>query len=590
MFLLLTASQGHAQSQPPLGLWASELGFGRELHGKLIVERKGSEWIARLGSVEARFKPNGDSVRFAFPAELGQFRGAFTADRSAIHGWWIQPEDQSVPFMGDPGSLGQTFTTKLTLRLEQPNVWSGEVVPLENRYTLYLSIWKAPSGKTGAAFRNPERNHRGGSAVFYARMEGDSLVLFVPGDSTEPEFRRTAYFDQKTKQITIFWPALNRYMVLAPRPEDQAASLFPRLPRGLKYSYAEPLPESDGWRSTRASAVGMDESKLASLVQSIADTMPTLGRAPFIHSLLIARHGKIVLEEYFAGYERARPHDTRSVGKTFASVMLGALMYEGNKVRPETRITDLLPSLRPFANSDPRKNQITLAHLMTHSSGLACDDDDDESPGQENRMQRQSVRNWWKYMLDLPMTHNPGEWYAYCSGGSNLVGAAVATAAKTWLPEVFDRTIARPLQFHRYYYNLMPTGEGYTGGGVYMRPRDLLKVGQLFLDSGVWNGKRIVSKQWVALSTTKHIQWPRRNENVSEGQDGYMWHLNDVKVGNRLYREFEANGNGGQLLMVYPELDLVVVFTAGNYSNGGVWSMFRDDLIVNRIIPAIRDR
>ena len=69
-----------------------------------------------------------------------------------------------------------------------------------------------------------------------------------------------------------------------------------------------------------------------------------------------------------------------------------------------------------------------------------------------------------------------------------------------------------------------------------------------------------------------------------------MWHLNDVKVGNRLYREFEANGNGGQLLMVYAELDLVVVFTAGNYSNGGVWSMFRDDLIVNRIIPAIKDR
>ena len=91
-------------------------------------------------------------------------------------------------------------------------------------------------------------------------------------------------------------------------------------------------------------------------------------------------------------------------------------------------------------------------------------------------------------------------------------------------------------------------------------------------------------------SLTKHIQWHQRDENVSEGQDGYAWHLNDVKVGDRLYREFEANGNGGQLLMVYPELDLVVVFTAGNYGNGGVWGMFRSDITANRIISAIEDR
>jgi CubicO group peptidase (beta-lactamase class C family) len=270
--------------------------------------------------------------------------------------------------------------------------------------------------------------------------------------------------------------------------------------------------------------------------------------------------------------------------------MLGAAMLQGVRVTPATPIAPLLAREWPVANPDPRKQNITLAHLMTHTSGLACDDNDNDSPGNEGTMQSQTAQpDWWKYILDLPMKYDPGTHYAYCSGGSNLVGGAVAVATKTWLPELFDRTIARPLQFGRYYYDLQPTLEGYTGGGVLMRPRDLLKIGQLYLDGGVWNGKRIVSQPWVNLSTAKHFEWPYQNENVSAGSDGYAWHLNTLKSGTRTYREYEANGNGGQLLMVMPELDLVVVFTAGNYQGGGVWGRFRDDLVPNAIIPAIRN-
>ena len=94
-------------------------------------------------------------------------------------------------------------------------------------------------------------------------------------------------------------------------------------------------------------------------------------------------------------------------------------------------------------------------------------------------------------------------------------------------------------------------------------------------------------QSWVTLSTRKHFEWPYQSENVSAGMDGYAWHLNTLKSGGRTYSEYEANGNGGQLLMVIPELDLVVVFTAGNYQNGGVWGRFRDDLVPNAIIPAI---
>jgi len=112
--------------------------------------------------------------------------------------------------------------------------------------------------------------------------------------------------------------------------------------------------------------------------------------------------------------------------------------------------------------------------------------------------------DWWKYTLDLPMAHDPGSRYAYCSATINLAGAALTTATATWQPELFERTVARPLQFGPHYWNLMPTDEGYLGGGAYLLPRDLLKVGQAYLDDGVRHGHQIVEKEWIATSTAPH--------------------------------------------------------------------------------------
>jgi CubicO group peptidase (beta-lactamase class C family) len=205
--------------------------------------------------------------------------------------------------------------------------------------------------------------------------------------------------------------------------------------------------------------------------------------------------------------------------------------------------------------------------------------------------------DYWQYMLDLPMVHDPGSRYAYCSGGTNLVGGALTRATATWLPDLFDRTMARPLQFGRYYYNLTPTLDGYLGGGVFMRPRDLLKVGQVYLNGGVWHGRRLVDSSWVTRSTSRQMEISEATTGLDSTQfpefynkawDGYAWHLSELHSGERTYREYEASGNGGQLLMVVPELDLVVVFTAGNYMYGGVWQRFRDVLLANVIIPALQ--
>jgi CubicO group peptidase (beta-lactamase class C family) len=269
-------------------------------------------------------------------------------------------------------------------------------------------------------------------------------------------------------------------------------------------------------------------------------------------------------------------------------VLVGAAIQKGFHIAASSSITQLLASRRPFENPDPRKDRITLAHLMTHGSGLDCDDNIDSSPGGEDNMQSQTAKpDWWKYMLDLKLINDPGTHFAYCSGSMNLVGAAVTVATNTWLPEFFDRSIAKPLEFGRYYYNLMPTGEAYTGGGVFMRPRDLLKIGQLYLNGGAWNGKQIVSKAWVRESTRPQTPAPGAPADTISGTDGYAWHLGYMKSQGRSYRWYQSNGNGGQLLIVLPELDLVVVFTAGNYGNFQVWGKFQSDLTANAILPAL---
>ncbi len=415
---------------------------------------------------------------------------------------------------------------------------------------------------------------------------------------TAARFRHDAVLLQGPERIRIAWPELGHDVELTRRSPTEAASFFPRPPGEPAYAYRRPEEIGDGWRTAPAGETGIDEAALTRMIQDIIDSDPAARPPMLIHSMLVAHRGRLVLEEYFFGHDRETPHDTRSAGKTFSSVMLGAAMMEGAPISPETRIYPLLAARGPFANPDPRKDRISLAHLMTHSAGLACNDNDDASPGNENTMQSQDAQpDWWKHTLDLPMAFDPGVRYAYCSANINLVGGALTTATRTWLPEYFARTVAEPLQFGRWHWNLMPTGEGYIGGGAWLRPRDLLKIGQAFLDGGVWNGRRIVPADWVTASTAPRMEISPATTGYSAeefgnyygaGADALAWHMSPLTVGGRTVAGYAATGNGGQVLLVIPEYELAVVFTGGNYRQGGVWGRWGQQIVGDRIIPAIR--
>jgi CubicO group peptidase (beta-lactamase class C family) len=198
------------------------------------------------------------------------------------------------------------------------------------------------------------------------------------------------------------------------------------------------------------------------------------------------------------------------------------------------------------------------------------------------------------------MAHDPGTRYAYCSGNINLAGGALTEATKTWLPELFRSQVADPLQFGAWHWNLMPNGEGYLGGGAFLRPRDLLKVGQVYLNGGTWNGRRIVDASWVASSTKPRMAITPETTGYSAedfgnyygegGADALAWHMSPLKVRGRTVSGYAATGNGGQVLLVIPEYELAVVFTGGNYRQGGVWGRWAQQIIGDQVIPAIRRR
>jgi CubicO group peptidase (beta-lactamase class C family) len=577
-----------------IGIWASSIRFGPELQGQLSVSREGSAWGASIGQVATRFSATGAEIRFSFPNNLGGFRGRLVNKDRSIEGFWLQPSGETAD-RRDPGGSGQPFATPMILRSRGRGIWSGTVVPVEDRFTLYLKVFRNPEGVLAAAFRNPEYNANGGTSQYLVSRDGDRIRFFLKYDGGE--ISHDAMLLRGPDRLRITWPGLDRTIELSRTTPAAASAFFPRPPESPSYRYRRPDSLADGWQATSGSALGVDEAALTGLVQKIVESDPAARGAPLIHSLVVAYRGKLVLEEYFFGHSRETPHDIRSAGKTFSSILMGAAIMNGSRLSPETKVYDLLSGLGPFANPDPRKSRVTLAHLMTHSAGLACNDYDENSPGNEGTMQSQDQQpDWWKYTLDLPMVHEPGQRYAYCSANTNLMGAVLKQATGTWLPELFDRSIARPLQFGRYHWNLAANDEGYLGGGAFIRPRDLLKIGQTYLDGGIWRGKRIVPAAWVQESTIPRMEISPTTTGIKEeefgnsygrGHDGLAWHINPLSIGGRPLKSYEANGNGGQIILVVPEYDLTVVFTGGNYLQGGVWSRWRQQIVGDQIIPAL---
>lgn len=337
------------------------------------------------------------------------------------------------------------------------------------------------------------------------------------------------------------------------------------------YTYHEPKNIADGWSVSSLNEQGIDPAPVVELVTKIRKNEYT-----GISSILLARHDKLVLDEYFGEGERDNIHSMRSASKALTGMLVGIAIDKNFIKNVDEKVLSYFPEyVGEIDNWDERKRDITVSHLLTMTSGVK---------GNEDAMY--PTDDWIKFYLDQPLANNPGEAFSYATSGVVTLGNIITKASGLRVPAFTDRYLFGPLGITEYRWPYTSSrGDQHlamTGGGLNLRPRDMLKLGQLYLNGGQWNGKQIVSKTWVDASTRVHATSDYKGEDY-----GYHWRMIDRVVNGLEIRSNEAWGNGGQFVMIFPSLDLVAVFTGENYA------MFPEmeqpfEMIDKYILPAIR--
>lgn len=579
LFGLAFYSAGYSKAEPSdnelIGMWEGKRVAGPEVRGDLYITLKNDNWLVDVAgyklSIPAKRIRENIELSFSIPGNRGSFTGVLDRTSSQISGHWTQPRTINH---------GSSYKSPVILKPQDDHIWHGEIAPLSDEFSLFLPVWKRPDGSLGAFLRNPDR----GLGAFYNvdRVErvGDSVhwIGRLFRNSEETILTEAQY---QTGQMTVNIRGNIYQMRLL--TDDSDSHFYARGKRPKPFKYSPPLfIKKDGWQVTTLKKSGINEEGISQFVDDVVLKAADSIDDPYIHGILIARSGKLVLEEYFHGFYRNKAHDTRSASKSLTAVLAGAVIHSGAPLTLTSPVFETILSKATGNESiaDPRQQKINLKHLLSMSSGLDCDDRDSSSKGGENTMQAQEQQpSWYRYTMDLDMLRDPGEKAVYCSAGMNLVGAVLTAATGRTIEQLFMELIARPLHTEYYYLNLSPTGQPYMGGGIYWQPRDFMKIGQVMLNGGTWNGQRIVSENFAkqSVSAIYHMQ--------DKGY-GYGWWSTQYPYKGRQVSAFFAAGNGGQIVMGIPELDLLVAFYAGNYSHRTA-RRIQQEFVPKYILPAI---
>ena len=362
---------------------------------------------------------------------------------------------------------------------------------------------------------------------------------------------------------------------------ESAALAWPRT-KGQEtsnYQYKSPVDMHDGIAVGDIASSPLGAVTANAIVRAILD-----GTYNDVHSVLLYQNKKLVLEEYFYGYNAQRPHQLRSATKSVVSALAGIAIDRRALSGVNERVM-LAMSYSSYANPDPRKTAITVGDFLSMSSGLDCDDHSSTSPGRETVLD--DSPDWVKATLDLPMINDPGTKGYYCSGGVSVVGRMTENAVHLPLPEFAQKYLFGPLGMARtdwtWNYDLTSADKEYSQ--IHLRSRDMLKLGILFEDGGRWHGRRIISESWVNTSTAEHSLV----DNVSYG---YFWwrHTFNVEMpgGAEQVVVIAAQGNGGQKIYIAPKYHLVAVFTSGGYNADSTPpNTIMEKLILPRLMKAV---
>jgi CubicO group peptidase (beta-lactamase class C family) len=304
------------------------------------------------------------------------------------------------------------------------------------------------------------------------------------------------------------------------------------------------VPEADywptqSWLTSTPEEQGLDSAKLAEgLLKIQQKNIP-------IHSLIIVRNGRMVLNATFYPYNGQSPHSVGSVTKSLTTLLIGIAIDQG-KLSLDDKLVSFFPD-SSLANPDDRKNNIRIRDLASMSSGFECI----YEPNEPTVQAMETSPNWVQFGLDLPMAHKPGTHWEYCGVGMHLLSAILEKATGMTALEFARQNLFKPLGIQEVFWPADPQGVHMGAGNTRLLPKDMAKIGYLYLHGGVWDGKQIVSRSWVEESVKKHFDVPNGD------RYGYGW----WSSGNGSGRSFFAQGNGGQRIVVNPGYNSIVVTT-----------------------------
>ncbi|MEY8759840.1 serine hydrolase domain-containing protein [Chryseobacterium tongliaoense] len=333
----------------------------------------------------------------------------------------------------------------------------------------------------------------------------------------------------------------------------------------------QPIQPNSGWK---VSDEKINAEKIKILNRKIAEN-----RFRDITGIVVIKNNKLLLEEYFSQSGRDSLQDTRSVEKSFASALTGMAIQDGYLKNEDQKISEFY-DLKAFKNPSLNKDNVTIKNLLTMSSGFDGNDDNYDSPGNEENMY--PTDNWIKFVLDLPMTENtPGKTWAYFTAGVVLTGDILDKSIPKGLENYASQKLFKPLGISHYQWQYTPQHKVSMAGGLRMRALDFAKFGQLYKSNGTWNGKRIIDQNWIRKSFTNYF-----SDNKDFDGYGYLFWRKVYRVGDKKFEVFQSSGNGGNKIIVFTELPLVIVITAKAYNKPYAHSQ-ADMIVQDYLLPAI---
>jgi len=304
---------------------------------------------------------------------------------------------------------------------------------------------------------------------------------------------------------------------------------------------AQPVnPSGDDWIVSDPA----DENVDPSLPSTLDEVLPAY---PAVTAFIVIRNGVIVSEHYQNGYGPDDPIDIRSVTKSVVGTLIGIALERGELASLDQTIGEKIPDRIPDA-ADAATAEITIRSLLTMTSGLDWNYRTDYS-------RLEASDDPLSLTLSQPVVADQGSVYVYNSGGSHTLGVILEAVTEQQLEAYADAVLFRPLGMERGRWRETPQGDAIGGYGLFLTPRDMARLGLLYLQGGRWNGEQLLSSNYIDAATT----YQSDGDGTGGTPYGYQWWVTDASG----YDAFFALGFGGQYVYVVPALDLIVVAAVG---------------------------